>query len=109
MSTLKLGAILPADAVIETGNPDLAVSGVTADSRAVKPGDIFVAIAGNKADGLKFVAPAIAAGAAAIVAQQAPETPLSAGVAFVRSGNVRRALSLIAALLVVAIVVVARY
>jgi UDP-N-acetylmuramoyl-L-alanyl-D-glutamate--2,6-diaminopimelate ligase len=97
MSTLKLGAILPADAVIETGNPDLAVSGVTADSRAVKPGDIFVAIAGNKADGLKFVAPAIAAGAAAIVAQQAPETPLSAGVAFVRSGNVRRALSLIAA------------
>src|SRR3984957_7118427 len=97
MSTLKLGAILPADAVIETGNPDLAVSGVTADSRAVKPGDIFAAIAGNKADGLKFVAPAIAAGAAAIVAQQAPETPLSAGVAFVRSGNVRRALSLIAA------------
>jgi UDP-N-acetylmuramoyl-L-alanyl-D-glutamate--2,6-diaminopimelate ligase len=97
MSTLKLGAILPADAVIETGNPDLAVSGVTADSRAVKPGDIFVAVAGNKADGLKFVAPAIAAGATAIVAQQAPESPLPAGVAFVRSGNVRRALALIAA------------
>src|ERR1700722_7688065 len=97
MSTLKLGAILPADAVIETGNPDLAVSGVTADSRAVKPGDIFVAIAGNKADGLKFGAWGLVAGAAAILAQQAPETPLPAGVAFVRSHNVRRGLALIAA------------
>jgi UDP-N-acetylmuramoyl-L-alanyl-D-glutamate--2,6-diaminopimelate ligase len=97
MSTMKLGATLPPDAVIETGNPDLAVRGVTADSRAVKPGDIFVAIAGNKANGLEFVAPAIAAGATAIVAQQAPETPLPAGVAFVRSHNVRRGLALIAA------------
>src|ERR1700721_4641102 len=97
MSTMKLGATLPPDAVIETGNPDLAVSGVTADSRAVKPGDIFVAIAGNKANGLEFVAPAIAAGATAIVAQQAPETPLPAGRAFLRSHKLRRGLALIAA------------
>jgi UDP-N-acetylmuramoyl-L-alanyl-D-glutamate--2,6-diaminopimelate ligase len=97
MSTMKLGAILPADAVVEIGNPDLDVSGVAADSRAVAPGDIFVAIEGGKADGLKFVAPALAAGATAILAQQAPETPLPAGVAFVRSPNARRALALIAA------------
>ncbi len=63
MSTLKLGAILPADAVIETGKPDLDIRGVTADSRAVKPGDIFVAIEGSKTDGSKFVAAALAAGA----------------------------------------------
>jgi UDP-N-acetylmuramoyl-L-alanyl-D-glutamate--2,6-diaminopimelate ligase len=94
---MKLRAILPADAAIEAGSPDLDVGGVSADSRAVKPGDIFVAIEGGKTDGLKFVAAALTAGAAAILAQQVPETPLPAGIAFVRTANARRALALIAA------------
>jgi UDP-N-acetylmuramoyl-L-alanyl-D-glutamate--2,6-diaminopimelate ligase len=92
---MKLRAILPPDAAIETGSPDIDVRGVAADSRAVKPGDIFVAIEGGKTDGLKFVAAALAAGATAILAQQVPETPVPAG--FVRAGNARRALALIAA------------
>ena len=33
---MKLRAILPPDATIETGSPDLDVRGVAADSRAVK-------------------------------------------------------------------------
>ena len=53
---MKLRAILPADAVIETGNPDLDVHGVAVDSRAVRPGDLFVAVEGGKTDGLKFAA-----------------------------------------------------
>ena len=71
--------------------------GVAVDSRAVRPGDLFVAIEGGKTDGLKFVNAALAAGAVAILAQRTPETPLPAGVAFVRSANARRALALIAA------------
>jgi len=94
---MKLRAILPADAVIETGSRDLDVRGVAVDSRAVKPGDLFVAIEGGKTDGLKFVGAALAAGASAILAQRAPELPLPAGIAFVRSANARRALALIAA------------
>jgi UDP-N-acetylmuramoyl-L-alanyl-D-glutamate--2,6-diaminopimelate ligase len=94
---MKLRAILPPDATIESGSSDLEVCGVAADSRAVKPGDVFVAIEGGKTDGLKFVAAALAAGAAAILAQRAPETPLPDGIAFVRAGNPRRALALIAA------------
>ena len=94
---MKLRAILPADAVIETGSSDLDVRGVAVDSRAVQPGDLFVAIEGGKTDGLKFVNAALAAGAVAILAQRTPETPLPAGVAFVRSANARRALALIAA------------
>jgi UDP-N-acetylmuramoyl-L-alanyl-D-glutamate--2,6-diaminopimelate ligase len=94
---MKLREILPPDAVIEAGNSDLEVSGVSADSRAVKPGDVFVAIEGGKTDGLKFVAAALAAGAAAVQAQGAPEPALPAGVVFARVGNARRALALIAA------------
>jgi UDP-N-acetylmuramoyl-L-alanyl-D-glutamate--2,6-diaminopimelate ligase len=94
---MKLREILPADAEFDPRYADLDVGGVTADSRAVKRGDMFVAIAGGKIDGLRFTGPAVAAGAVAVVAQRMPETPLPATVAFVRVGNVRRALALIAA------------
>jgi UDP-N-acetylmuramoyl-L-alanyl-D-glutamate--2,6-diaminopimelate ligase len=94
---MKLREILPADADIATRSADLDVSGVSADSRAINRGDVFVAIEGGKADGLNFLGPAIAAGAVAIVAERRPDTPLAAGVPFVRVGNARRALALIAA------------
>ncbi|MFB2550758.1 UDP-N-acetylmuramoyl-L-alanyl-D-glutamate--2,6-diaminopimelate ligase [Ensifer soli] len=47
---------------------EVAVTGLTADSRSVEPGMLFVAIPGNKADGARYVADALARGAAAIVA-----------------------------------------
>jgi UDP-N-acetylmuramoyl-L-alanyl-D-glutamate--2,6-diaminopimelate ligase len=94
---MKLREILPADAEVEPRNADLDVGGVTADSRAVKSGDVFVAIAGGKSDGRNFVTSAIGAGAVAIVAEQPPDASLPEGIIFVRVGNVRRALALIAA------------
>jgi UDP-N-acetylmuramoyl-L-alanyl-D-glutamate--2,6-diaminopimelate ligase len=93
---MKLREILPADAEIEARSADLDVGGVTADSRAVQRGDVFVAIAGGKADGLAFVGPALAAGAAAIVAERRPEVPLTEGAASVRVDNARRALAVMA-------------
>jgi UDP-N-acetylmuramoyl-L-alanyl-D-glutamate--2,6-diaminopimelate ligase len=94
---MKLREILPPDAEFDARHAGLEIGGLTADSRAVKSGDVFVAIAGGKADGLRFVDSAIAAGAAAIVAEQAPGTPLPAAVALVRVANARRALALMAA------------
>ena len=47
--------------------PDLEVSGLVMDSRAVKPGDAFVAIAGFGAHGLGFVEQARERGAVAIL------------------------------------------
>ena len=47
--------------------PDVVVTGMTADSRAVRKGDAFVALAGASAHGLRFVDGVRAAGAAAIV------------------------------------------
>ena len=74
----------------------LEIAGITADSRKAKPGFLFFAIAGAKADGAYFAGAAAAAGALAVAAEQRPEG-LPDGVAFVPVANVRRALALAAA------------
>ena len=43
------------------------VTGVAIDSRAVKPGDLFVAIAGEKTDGHRYLKSAVENGATAVV------------------------------------------
>lgn len=94
---MKLKRLLTVDAVSDARFAALNVRGVTADSRKVKPGDLFVAVAGTQEDGVRFVAPAVAGGAVAVMAERVPPTPLPAGVAFVRVGDARRALALAAA------------
>jgi len=54
---------------------DAACRGVTHDSRRVEPGWVFVALRGLKADGVEFAPQAIAAGAAAVVADRTPRAP----------------------------------
>lgn len=49
---------------------DPEITGVTADSRKVKPGFLFAALPGSKADGAAFAAKAVEAGAAAVIADQ---------------------------------------
>ena len=57
---------------------DIAIRGVTDDSRAVRPGFLFVAVPGLHVDGHEFVARAAAAGAAAaIVERPLPDVTLS--------------------------------
>jgi UDP-N-acetylmuramoyl-L-alanyl-D-glutamate--2,6-diaminopimelate ligase len=94
---MKLREILPPDADLDPRHGDLAVRGVTADSRTVTQGDVFVAIAGGKANGMRFVPAAVDAGAVAIVGERPPDAPLPDAVAFVRVANARRALALMAA------------
>jgi UDP-N-acetylmuramoyl-L-alanyl-D-glutamate--2,6-diaminopimelate ligase len=90
---MKLRELLPPDAEIAARGGDIECAGVTADSRAVKPGDLFVAIAGGKADGLRFVDQALAGGAVAVMAERAPERSLPDTVAFICVPNARRALA----------------
>jgi UDP-N-acetylmuramoyl-L-alanyl-D-glutamate--2,6-diaminopimelate ligase len=94
---MKLREILPPDADYDARHAELEIGGVTADSRTVKRGDLFVAIAGGKADGLRFVGPATAAGAVAVVAERSPDALLPGGIAFARVANARRVLALAAA------------
>ena len=52
-----------------TGHGDAQVTGaVTLDSRAVAPGDLFVAVAGERVDGHDFLGAAAAAGAVGALA-----------------------------------------
>ena len=47
-----------------------AVTGIAYDSRAVKPGHVFIALKGLRADGVSFAGQAIERGAVAIVSEQ---------------------------------------
>src|SRR5262245_14201433 len=93
---MKLAKLLTVDALSDARFADLDVRAITADSRKVEPKCLFVAVAGTKDDGLKFVKSAIDAGAVAIMAEKVPPVPLPDGVAFVRVNNARRALSIAA-------------
>ena len=62
---------------------DNPVPALTADSRAVVPGAMFVAIRGTSVDGHSFIARAIEAGAAAIVCETLPEGADTASTAWI--------------------------
>ena len=94
---MKLADLLTTDAVSDARFSALELAGISTDSRTVKPGDLFVAVAGAKDDGLRFVGGALASGAAAIMAERVPPMPLPDGVAFIKVGDARRALALGAA------------
>src|ERR1700761_3084171 len=87
MST-RLSTLLRADLDV-----DPVISGVTADSRKVRPGYLFAALPGAKVDGRAFIRPALDAGAAAILAGEThPELPVPVASAW----DVRRAYALAA-------------
>ncbi|CAA7622536.1 UDP-N-acetylmuramoyl-L-alanyl-D-glutamate--2, 6-diaminopimelate ligase [Candidatus Terasakiella magnetica] len=76
---------------------DRDIAGLTADSRAVKPGFLFAALAGTKADGRAFVPAALAAGAVAVLAAPGSGLELPAGVTLIEDSNPRRRFALMAA------------
>jgi UDP-N-acetylmuramoyl-L-alanyl-D-glutamate--2,6-diaminopimelate ligase len=93
---MQLRDLLTADAEYDRRFAGVAIGGVTADSRKVGHGSVFVAVPGTKADGLQYVDAAIAAGAVAIMAERVPAS-LPDTVALVKVPNARRALALAAA------------
>jgi len=69
---MEWGEAISAMHVLESsGRRDIPVRGVQYDSRRVTAGDIFVAMRGETSDGNKFIAAAIAKGAAAILTDSA--------------------------------------
>jgi UDP-N-acetylmuramoyl-L-alanyl-D-glutamate--2,6-diaminopimelate ligase len=87
-----LAAGLEVDAI--EGEPRVDVQGIAIDSRAVAPGDVFFALAGQRNDGRRHVAEALARGACAVVAEGDVQAP---GAALVRTTAARRLLGHMAA------------
>ena len=56
-----------------TADPETEITGVCYDSRAVEPGDLFVAVRGFTADGHRFIPKALEKGAAAVLCEELPE------------------------------------
>ncbi len=70
------------------GGGDVDVTGIAYDSRRVKPGDLFVAVAGLHADGHIFVADAIAKGAVALAVEHPVPVPEGTRVLHVLSTRI---------------------
>jgi UDP-N-acetylmuramoyl-L-alanyl-D-glutamate--2,6-diaminopimelate ligase len=92
---MRLRDLFSDDATIAPQAEVVVAAGLAVDSRMVKPGDVFFALAGSKTDGARFIDAAIAAGAVAVAADHPPEGARS--VPFVITPNPRRALALAAA------------
>ncbi len=73
-----------------------SISGLTADSRAVKPGYLFAALPGSRTDGSHYITEALQRGAAAILVPEGAAQALS-GTPVVEDADPRRRLALIAA------------
>ncbi len=84
----------------------VAVRGVTHDSRAVRPGDIYAALPGARAHGAQFAADAVRAGAVAILTDPAGATAVAAAVAAAGTAEVGPATG-VAALAAVPVLVTA--
>ncbi|MGI6029313.1 MAG: UDP-N-acetylmuramoyl-L-alanyl-D-glutamate--2,6-diaminopimelate ligase [Candidatus Heteroscillospira sp.] len=88
---MKLKELLEGVQVLEnSADLEMEVGCIRYDSRAVEPGDVFVAIVGFETDGHKYIASAMERGAAAVVCQ----LRMDDGVPFVRVANSRLALAL---------------
>jgi UDP-N-acetylmuramoyl-L-alanyl-D-glutamate--2,6-diaminopimelate ligase len=93
----KLGTNDETLVLTTTGEPDgeREIVGLTADSREVSPGMLFVAVPGNKANGSLFAADAIAKGASAVVTEE--DFATDGTVPVLRVASARRFLALAAA------------
>ena len=94
--TVRLDYLLKGLGILEHhGRGDLEIKGLTNDSRAVKKGDLFVAVKGDNQDGHRYLAHAVQRGAHALVVENAER--VFRGVTVVRLPDTRAALSELAA------------
>ncbi|MES2417991.1 MAG: UDP-N-acetylmuramoyl-L-alanyl-D-glutamate--2,6-diaminopimelate ligase [Bacteroidota bacterium] len=77
------------------GKTDKVVDALAFDSRAVKPGTLFIAIKGTQADGHQYILQTIAAGTNAIICEELP-ADLAINVTYIQVDNSAVALGIVA-------------
>jgi len=93
---MKLSSLLPALPAYQIANArDVDITHITADSRAVTPGALFVAYPGVTVDGARFIPEALQRGAVAIVTETVPLS--TAHCPLITVPNARAALAHLAA------------
>lgn len=86
--------LLTAIETVETNSlGNVPITGIAYDSRRVQPGSLFVAMRGFHVDGHAYIERALAAGAAAVIYEDAAAAPLLTGVASARVADARVALA----------------
>jgi len=93
--SITLGQLIAGEAPLPAGSASLRISGLTADSRAVKPGAVFAALPGTSVNGAAFIPQAVAAGAVAVLAGEGADVP--SGIPLITTPNPRRLFARMAA------------
>ena len=78
------------------GDPETVVRGVTHNSRAVRPGDLFFCVTGGHSDGHLFAPEAVAAGAAALGVEHHVDLPATPSMPQLVLHDVRRSMGRVA-------------
>ncbi|HEY6065342.1 MAG TPA: UDP-N-acetylmuramoyl-L-alanyl-D-glutamate--2,6-diaminopimelate ligase [Thermoanaerobaculia bacterium] len=94
MNLVELLSVLP-DSSFPAPAYDLEIAGISADSRAVRPGEIFVALRGEHADGWDHAREAVLRGATAVVSDR--PAPEGVAVPWILVDSPRRALARLSA------------
>ena len=94
---MLLSSLFGPDALVPDPAGNARVTGVTADSRLVRPGFVFVAIAGTNVDGARFIEDAVSKGAIAVLASMDADVSNIKSIPILRVREPRRELALIAA------------
>jgi UDP-N-acetylmuramoyl-L-alanyl-D-glutamate--2,6-diaminopimelate ligase len=79
-----------------SGRDDLEITGIAYFSKQVEPGNVFVALKGQKADGLNFLPEALEKGAVAVVSEW--PRPTSTEISWAQVVDAREALALMSAI-----------
>jgi UDP-N-acetylmuramoyl-L-alanyl-D-glutamate--2,6-diaminopimelate ligase len=93
--TRALGSLLEGLDAQLCGSAQTPIAELACDSRAVRPGMLFVALRGTQGDGHSHVGAAVAAGASALLVEDWPAKP-PGGVAVARVADSRRAMHSVA-------------
>ncbi len=95
-SVMKLGELIGPEAALAEDAAGVPIFGLSADSRDVQSGYLFAAMPGVKTDGSKFIAEAVAKGAAAVLVPEGADAG-DIAVPVIRVPEPRHTLSIAAA------------